>query len=95
MNGSIIRVLILAVLVAALVTTSAQAVDVTFQVRMAYQAQLGSFDPDSDFVDLAGTFNDWGADPLTCPCCKGKGWLLVWVGIACGRMGCVAFDTGY
>lgn len=24
---------------------------------------LGAFDPDQDFVDLAGTFNGWGADP--------------------------------
>ena len=54
--------LFIAVLVAA---TSARAVDVTFQVRMAYQVDLGNFNPGSDFVDLAGTFNDWGTNPLT------------------------------
>ncbi len=66
MNGSMMRALALMILVAGLVTaTSARAVDVTFQVRMAYQVELGNFDPDSDFVDLAGTFNGWGTDPLT------------------------------
>ncbi len=39
--------------------------DVTFKVRMAYQVELGSFDPGHDFVDLAGTFNGWGSSPLT------------------------------
>ncbi|HSG28523.1 MAG TPA: alpha-amylase family glycosyl hydrolase, partial [Candidatus Krumholzibacterium sp.] len=41
------------------------AVPVTFQVRMGYQIELGSFDPGSDFVDVAGSFNGWGSDPLT------------------------------
>jgi len=41
------------------------AVPVTFRVRMSYQAELGSFDPESDFVDVAGSFNGWGTDPLT------------------------------
>jgi glycosidase len=44
---------------------NAAAVEITFQVRMAYQIELGSFDPDTEFVDLAGTFNGWGTDPLT------------------------------
>ncbi|MFH1690240.1 MAG: alpha-amylase family glycosyl hydrolase [Candidatus Eisenbacteria bacterium] len=66
MNGSMLRALTLVVLVTALVTaTNAQAVEVTFRVRMAYQVELGNFDPLNDFVDLAGTFNDWGSSPLT------------------------------
>ncbi|MFH1502745.1 MAG: alpha-amylase family glycosyl hydrolase [Candidatus Eisenbacteria bacterium] len=66
MNRSIKRALALGVVVTALVNaSSALAVDVTFQVRMAYQVELGNFDPQTEFVDLAGTFNGWGSDPLT------------------------------
>lgn len=43
----------------------AEAVPVTFRVRMSPQVQLGNFDPGQDFVDLAGSFNGWGTDPLT------------------------------
>lgn len=43
----------------------ANAAEVIFRVRMAYQVDLGSFDPAVDFVDLAGSFNGWGNDPLT------------------------------
>ena len=66
MNSSMIRALTFAVLATVLVTaTGLHAVELTFQVRMSYQVELGSFDPDNDFVDLAGTFNGWGTDPLT------------------------------
>ena len=66
MTGSMMRALTFVALAAALgAGTNAQAVEITFQVRMAYQVELGNFDPGSDFVDLAGTFNDWGNDPLT------------------------------
>ncbi|MFH1845269.1 MAG: alpha-amylase family glycosyl hydrolase [bacterium] len=66
MNGSMMRALTLMVLVTPLVAvTIAQAVPVTFEVRMAHQVELGNFDPASDFVDLAGTFNGWGSSPLT------------------------------
>jgi glycosidase len=66
MNGSMKKALTLAVFFTLLpAATLAQAVQVTFQVRMSYQAELGSFDPGSDFVDLAGSFNSWGTDPLT------------------------------
>jgi glycosidase len=66
MNGSMKRAVTLVLVATALVAaTEAQAVDVTFKVRMAYQVVLGNFDPGSDFVDLAGTFNGWGTDPLT------------------------------
>ncbi len=51
----------------ALLATSAPAlaVPVTFQVNMSYRAELGNFDPGSDIVDIAGSFNSWGTDPLT------------------------------
>jgi len=66
MNRSTLRALTLVVLVTALVAaTRARAVDITFQVRMSYQVELGAFDPYSDSVDLAATFNGWGGDPLT------------------------------
>ncbi len=38
--------------------------DVTFNVNMNYQILLGNFDPGMDFVDVAGTFNEWGATPM-------------------------------
>ncbi len=66
MNSSMIRGGLLAVLLAALGTpTLAQAVPVTFRVRMAQQIVIGNFDPAGDFVDLAGSFNGWGSAPLT------------------------------
>ena len=66
MRTSISRTLAVAVLLAMLLAApGAQAVEITFQVRMSYQIELGNFDPGSDFVDLAGTFNGWGTDPLT------------------------------
>jgi alpha-amylase len=66
MNGGRAKMLTLVALVALLVAApSVQAVEITFKVRMAYQAVLGNFDPAGDFVDLAGTFNGWGTDPLT------------------------------
>ncbi len=49
-------------LVAGLVfsTSIAQVTAVEFRVNMNYQAQLGQFDPATEFVDIAGTFNGWG-----------------------------------
>jgi len=35
--------------------------DITFQVNMALQIQLGNFDPDAGTVNLAGEFNSWSA----------------------------------
>ena len=65
MNSSMKRAFTLMTLVTALVTTTiAHAVEITFQVRMAYQIELGNFDPENDFVDLAGTFNGCGTDRL-------------------------------
>ncbi len=56
------RGLVLAVFVSALIVAGgAWAVPITFQVRMSEQIVLGNFDPEQDFVDLAGTFNEWGS----------------------------------
>ncbi|MBK9777876.1 MAG: hypothetical protein IPP62_16225 [bacterium] len=52
-----------ALLCASLFCSEARAVDVTFQVHMADQVQLGAFDPAQDFVDVAGSFNGWGSSP--------------------------------
>ena len=35
--------------------------DVTFSVDMSFQETLGNFDPENDIVDVAGSFNGWGA----------------------------------
>ncbi len=40
----------------------AQQVSILFKANMNYQIELGQFDPDTEFVDLAGTFNGWGSD---------------------------------
>ncbi len=45
-----------------------RAPQVTFNVNMSFQAELGNFDPNADFVDVAGTFNGWaGGDTLSDP----------------------------
>ena len=54
-----------AALAIAITASVAPAVPVTFRVRMAHQVAQGAFTPSSNFVDLAGTFNGWGTDPLT------------------------------
>jgi len=33
----------------------------TFECNMNIQEQLGNFNPETDFLDVAGNFNDWGA----------------------------------
>ena len=43
---------------------TAQATPVTFQVDMRNQIALNRFNPATEFVDIAGTFNNWG-DPAT------------------------------
>ena len=55
MNDGSMRALALVVIIAVLVAASTvQAVQITFQVRMSYQVELGNFDPATEFVDLAG-----------------------------------------
>ncbi|RKY56300.1 MAG: hypothetical protein DRP89_01625, partial [Candidatus Neomarinimicrobiota bacterium] len=39
-------------------------VEVTFEVSMAVQSLLGNFNIASDFVDIAGNFNDWGGNSM-------------------------------
>ncbi|MDO9548116.1 MAG: FlgD immunoglobulin-like domain containing protein [Candidatus Marinimicrobia bacterium] len=39
-------------------------VEVTFEVSMAVQSLLGKFNISSDFVDVAGNFNDWGGNAM-------------------------------
>jgi len=34
--------------------------NVTFNINMSYQITLGNFNPLTDFVDVAGSFNSWG-----------------------------------
>jgi hypothetical protein len=38
--------------------------DLILNVRMAVWADDGKFAPENDFVDVAGSFNNWGDDPL-------------------------------
>jgi len=60
------RLILLAILVGVFLAPGlAAAVDTTFQVKMSQQILLGNFDPAQDSVDLAGTFNEWGNNPLT------------------------------
>lgn len=40
----------------------AQDLPILFRVNMSYQIESGSFDPENEIVDLAGTFNNWGED---------------------------------
>jgi alpha-amylase len=39
----------------------AQSVSITFEVNMAYQIELENFDPETETIDIAGSFNGWGA----------------------------------
>lgn len=62
MRTNMFRTLALVALLIAFAAVAAGAVEVTFRVRMSYQVELGLFDPGEDFVDIAGTFNNWGED---------------------------------
>ncbi len=47
-------------------TLQAQTASVTFKVNMKYAILEGKFNPASDFMDVAGSFNNWsGSDHLT------------------------------
>ncbi|NBC26306.1 MAG: PKD domain-containing protein [Bacteroidetes bacterium] len=39
-----------------------QDVSILFEVNMSYQIESGQFDRDTESVDVAGTFNNWGSD---------------------------------
>lgn len=43
--------------------SSLSAVPIHFAVDLSYQMVLGNFNPQTDFVDLAGNFNTWGTNP--------------------------------
>ncbi|MEM9997254.1 MAG: alpha-amylase family glycosyl hydrolase, partial [Bacteroidota bacterium] len=60
---------LLLVLLTLLPVTLAAQVPITFRVQLAYQVELGAFDPATETVDLAGSFNDWGGTltPMTDP----------------------------
>jgi hypothetical protein len=48
------------------VKLQAQTASVTFKVDMKYAALAGIFNPTTDYVDVAGSFNNWsGSDHLT------------------------------
>ena len=72
-----------AVCLALLLSTGAvaQTVPVSFRVNMSHLVAEGRFDPASDFVDLCGSFNDWGTNPLT-PLVDGDGDLLYAIDVA-------------
>ena len=36
-----------------------QGTSVTFNVNMSYQIEIGSFNPEENFLDVSGNFNDW------------------------------------
>lgn len=38
----------------------AQDVSILFEVNMSYQIEADNFDPETEFVDVAGSFNGWG-----------------------------------
>ena len=38
-----------------------QDVSILFEVNMTYQIQENQFDPENEFVDIAGSFNGWGS----------------------------------
>ncbi|MDD5765833.1 MAG: FG-GAP-like repeat-containing protein [Candidatus Marinimicrobia bacterium] len=38
--------------------------DVTFKVNMSYWTKLGKFNPATDSVDIAGSFNNWGGNSI-------------------------------
>jgi len=59
------KTVFMAVLVIAIAGGAALATDVTFQVNMSWQDELGNFDPEMDEVVVRGTMTDWGdGDPL-------------------------------
>lgn len=41
--------------------SNGQTVSITFEVNMSYQIEEGNFNPTTEFVDIAGTFNNWGS----------------------------------
>ncbi len=45
-------------------TPEPEVADLTLNVQMLVWEELGKFDPENDFVDVAGDFNSWGEEEL-------------------------------
>ncbi|MEO9873152.1 alpha-amylase family glycosyl hydrolase [Ekhidna sp.] len=54
------RKLLISALLFTCLTTFSQDISITFEVDMSYQIELDKFNPDAEYVDVAGTFNNWG-----------------------------------
>jgi len=50
------------ILLSAPVNLFGQSVPILFEVNMSHQIESEQFDPESEFVDVAGSFNNWGGD---------------------------------
>jgi alpha-amylase len=68
-TGESVKFIVPVLILLFLPSTFAQSVPVTFRVNMSYQIEQGKFNPVNEFVDLAGTFNNWGSQvaPLSDP----------------------------
>lgn len=64
MKKSLQLLLLIASLICFHTAVYSQTVPITFRVNMGYQISQGKFDPSKEYVDLAGTFNNWGS-PIT------------------------------
>jgi alpha-amylase len=67
MKTNLLRKLQICLFVVASLLTSivfAQTSTVTFNVNMKQQSAIGNFNPKTEFVDLAGSFNNWGSAML-------------------------------
>lgn len=58
------RLLLDDVMVQVVTSQEPEFADLTLNVRMKVWADRGVFDPAEDFVDVAGTFNEWGEEAL-------------------------------
>jgi len=52
----------LLIILSAPINLFSQSVPILFEVNMSYQIDQEQFDPETEFVDVAGTFNNWGGD---------------------------------
>jgi len=50
------------IILSAPINLFSQSVPILFEVNMSYQIDQNQFDPETEFVDVAGTFNNWGGD---------------------------------
>ena len=64
MKNSLRFLFIISLLISLQTAVHSQTVPITFRVNMGYLISMGKFDPANEYVDLAGTFNNWGS-PVT------------------------------